>query len=696
MEEFDDNIIEYPGTEEEEEAAKSSELLAPEEAPPPERPIPTRWKMLHIILIIAFLLPTYAYFFQGGRGNYAPQFALTRSIIERGRLDVGGYPTGADIIHHNGKLFSSKAPGNALIAVPAFFVFFNTLPLLDLAEWLVEHLTVYLTTICTVSLFTVLTAILLYLVMMKITRNPLTALMSALGYGLATLAFPYATMFFTHQTSSFLCFMGFFLVFSMTARDEQRPRVWLLILAGFISGMAVVTEHGTLLIIVLLTLYAFWRLEKKLMVFWFILGGLLAAGVLMGYNYFAYGDPFFVSYKAYAVSENSAFSAHQKGFMGITYPKLDVLYRITLHPQRGLFYINPFLITMFPGLLFLWFNKQYRKETILVLATIVVYFAFNASYGDCIIYWGGGACAGPRIIVPMIPFAMIAVGMFFHRIKILFPVLFIPSLLIMLMTASVNPILDYKYYNPLLQLLVPSFLDGDFSIHTYGIFNNTSMTGDTVAFNLGIIAGLKGTWSLLPLMALWMVLLWCMLSHLVKKGFLSALAHYVIYIIFFMVFATSVCYPLVHQHHTKRFQITDEERGLIGYYYKGEKFRGNPDFIQRDPQVNFPWKKYEDQPLEPPFCIRWEGQLVVPQSGTYNFATESDDGSWLYIDGMLVVDNGGRHATRLMQASKRLTKGKHDITLKFVNNAGSGNIRLFWTPPGKSRQIISTQYLVPR
>ena len=46
------------------------------------------------------------------------------------------------------------------------------------------------------------------------------------------------------------------------------------------------------------------------------------------------------------------------------------------------------------------------------------------------------------------------------------------------------------------------------------------------------------------------------------------------------------------------------------------------------------------------FCVRWSGLIRCPRDATYTFFTESDDGSQLFIDGKLVVDNGGlaRHA----------------------------------------------------
>src|SRR5262245_48779462 len=39
------------------------------------------------------------------------------------------------------------------------------------------------------------------------------------------------------------------------------------------------------------------------------------------------------------------------------------------------------------------------------------------------------------------------------------------------------------------------------------------------------------------------------------------------------------------------------------------------------------------------FSVSWSGALFVARDGTYTFATDSDDGSWVYVDRKLVVDN---------------------------------------------------------
>eukprot|EP01044_Picomonas_judraskeda_P021259 COSAG03_NODE_4958_length_1379_cov_1.595312_1_plen_95_part_10 len=43
------------------------------------------------------------------------------------------------------------------------------------------------------------------------------------------------------------------------------------------------------------------------------------------------------------------------------------------------------------------------------------------------------------------------------------------------------------------------------------------------------------------------------------------------------------------------------------------------------------------------FVMRWRGTFTAPSTGEYTFSTTSDDGSMLYIDRELIVENDGNH-----------------------------------------------------
>lgn len=64
------------------------------------------------------------------------------------------------------------------------------------------------------------------------------------------------------------------------------------------------------------------------------------------------------------------------------------------------------------------------------------------------------------------------------------------------------------------------------------------------------------------------------------------------------------------------------------------------------------------------------GKLVVEVSGYYSFELTSDDGSLLYLDGSLVVNNDGNHGASTVAGMKYLRQGVHDFTAKYMSGPG--------------------------
>src|SRR6185436_951427 len=66
------------------------------------------------------------------------------------------------------------------------------------------------------------------------------------------------------------------------------------------------------------------------------------------------------------------------------------------------------------------------------------------------------------------------------------------------------------------------------------------------------------------------------------------------------------------------------------------------------------------------FSARWRGGLFVARGGPYTIATESDDGSRVFVDDQLVVDNGGRHGMTRRSGTVELDRGVHAIAIEFA------------------------------
>lgn len=67
--------------------------------------------------------------------------------------------------------------------------------------------------------------------------------------------------------------------------------------------------------------------------------------------------------------------------------------------------------------------------------------------------------------------------------------------------------------------------------------------------------------------------------------------------------------------------------------------------------------------------MRWRGTIEV-EAGEYEFQISSDDGSILYLDGALLLDNDGLHGHRSVNTITQLSAGIHAITITFFEWSG--------------------------
>lgn len=143
-------------------------------------------------------------------------------------------------------------------------------------------------------------------------------------------------------------------------------------------------------------------------------------------------------------------------------------------------------------------------------------------------------------------------------------------------------------------------------------------------------------------------------------------------------------------------------RGLVVSHYDiRERLPRLPDFGKLRPAGR--WTTYEfraDQPeLEgvvrsgSTFALVFEGYLQIDTAGYYQFYTQSDDGSKLYVANQLVVDNDGDHGVIEKTGGIELTSGLHPIRVEYFNGSGGYWLEAFYTGPGLVKQIIPADRL---
>lgn len=88
-----------------------------------------------------------------------------------------------------------------------------------------------------------------------------------------------------------------------------------------------------------------------------------------------------------------------------------------------------------------------------------------------------------------------------------------------------------------------------------------------------------------------------------------------------------------------------------------------------------------DYDTENDYALKFTSQITITTGGTYTFETSSDDGSQLFINGELVVDNDGHHGTRPETGTIDLTAGDYIIEIVYYENNGGNTLSSSFSGP---------------
>lgn len=157
--------------------------------------------------------------------------------------------------------------------------------------------------------------------------------------------------------------------------------------------------------------------------------------------------------------------------------------------------------------------------------------------------------------------------------------------------------------------------------------------------------------------------------------------------------------------HTVRAAIqptAGDQSGLLAEYFASAReiwslsdinWTGSPTYSQTVANINRPLEGngVPGWPGGPNryFGVRYSGQIDIPETGTWTFWIESDDGSALYIDDQMVVNNDGTHSMSSRSASVTLSKGKHAFKATWFEWDVDQGLILYWKGPGiTSKQVV--------
>jgi hypothetical protein len=488
----------------------------------PERVAVARvwWPPLWLALVVS-----YGYVFGVPAWNQNSRLALTRAIVERGTLAIDpDAETTGDKSERGGHVYSDKAPGASLLAVPAYAtwtlvrritggeppeVSVRPLDPFDEAAGRVPEAAVrgpgdrlrynrgfrvalWLCGLCTSGLATLLAVLAVRMGARAWGADERDAAIVALIYGLGTPAFPYATVFYGHQPAAGTLAIGLALV--LWGRWSAAPPVRVAaqgLAVGCAFGAAVLCEYPSAAAVVLgVALTAILRGPRA--TGWVIAGGLPWALGLAAYHTLAFGHPLRTGYDFLVLPE---FAEGMAVRYGIGAPDLHAAWALTFGSYRGLFYGAPVLVLAVWGLAHActasWTRPAAReRRAAATVASVIVlgYGAMAAGY----YMWDGGAAIGPRHALPALPWLALGLVPVLRIIPRAVTTLGLVSIGLMTLAAIATPEAP-RHGDPLWEHAWPRLLAA-------------GSAGDGTT-NLGAALGLPGIWSVAPLAALW-VLAW--------------------------------------------------------------------------------------------------------------------------------------------------------------------------------------------
>ena len=134
---------------------------------------------------------------------------------------------------------------------------------------------------------------------------------------------------------------------------------------------------------------------------------------------------------------------------------------------------------------------------------------------------------------------------------------------------------------------------------------------------------------------------------------------------------------------------SDANQGLRYRYYHGS-WRALPDFANLEAVKSGTVTDFSLEPRtqEDDYGFLFEGYIQIKQAGKYTFYTSSDDGSKLWVNEKLLVDNDGLHALRERLGVVYLTEGYHPIRVTFFDRKYADGLLVSYEATGVTKQAI--------
>lgn len=334
--------------------------------------------------------------------NELSRFQTVVAFVESGTFAIDGELRALgdheDKAESSGRLYSNKAPGLSLAAIPVYRALRLFLPRPASATSgvfvLLRLLTVSLVCVVALARFS-----------RRLRRRkeweaiaPLVTF--AVGFGTPFLF--YARSFFSHAWCASLLFLAWD---ALSPSPDRRPSPGARAVAGLLAGWAAISEYTVAPVALALGVRCLLpargeRGPRALLPF--AAGAAIPLALLLVYQKVCFGSPFVLS------SAREAYPAYaelaRQGFFGFGPPSARVAAQYLFHPARGIFVLSPFFLWAGVGAGRWWRSRRERPEAAVALAATIVSFVLLTGYAN----WHGGWALGSRYLLPLVFFVAAA------------------------------------------------------------------------------------------------------------------------------------------------------------------------------------------------------------------------------------------------------------------------------------------------
>lgn len=341
--------------------------------------------------------------------NVNTRLALVFAVVDRGELSIDAYhetppTTTQDKAVYDGRYYSDKVIGLSALAVPVYGLVRAVEGVTGTSAGFQAHQ--YLLTRVTVSLPAAIAAVLLASLLIVLGGRPRRAVLVTAGVVFGSMWFGYSTIFYPYLPGIALCLGALFVAFTRPITTRRAVAV------GGLLGSALVFDFNFAIAVAIISVLALVELRHRPRAEMARLCAAAAATAAVplvafaAYSTSIFGSPT-IPYRYEALDYFR--EGMQQGVMGVTSPKPNAIWFLSVHPYRGVLFWSPWLVVVvICAVRLIRAGGLSARIGIASLAAFIGYFLFNAGYYQ---WWAGGAM-GPRLMVPMlavVPLALVEV-----------------------------------------------------------------------------------------------------------------------------------------------------------------------------------------------------------------------------------------------------------------------------------------------